>query len=80
MKTTKIYEERLTEYVLKKVDIYTEYSNYDFQEKNQIGFDLLKEILKKSKRYGNFIEEYFSLNELNYITFLFFMNYKNFEK
>lgn len=80
MKTTKIYEERLTDYVLKKVDIYTEYSNYDFQEKNQIGFDLLKEILKKSKRYGNFIEEYFSLNELNYITFLFFMNYKNFEK
>ncbi|MDK2063311.1 hypothetical protein PT447_00055 [Aliarcobacter butzleri] len=80
MKTTKIYEEKLTNYVLEKVDIYTEYSNYDFQEINQIGFDLLKEILKKSKRYGNFIEEYFCLKELNNITFLFFMNYKNFEK
>ena len=44
MKTTKIYEEKLTTYVLEKVDIYTEYSNYDFQEKNQIGFDLLNRV------------------------------------
>jgi hypothetical protein len=77
MKT--INEENLTDYIIGKVDVYTEYSNLDFQEKVQIGFDLLKEILSKTKTFG-FPEEYYKLKELNDLTFLFFMNSKNFDK